>query len=74
MESNINLSKNISGLLISGTIIVCGTLIFCTNLDFSINSLIYAIKFFIPSCLVMGTLGYLMGKILDQNKQKIKSN
>ncbi len=52
--------------------ILCGIFIFAKGLD--AQTLVYSLSIIIPASLCIGTLGFLIGKIFDNEEKKESSN
>ena len=72
MSEELTYTKKISGMLASFSVLVLlGTNLFMTmNID--VNTLIFVCVKVIPVSIIMGYLGYLIGKILDSPRANRK--
>lgn len=72
MSEELTYTKKISGMLASFSVLVLlGTNLFMTmNID--VNTLIFVCVKVIPVSIIMGYLGYLIGKILDNPRANRK--
>lgn len=71
----ITYAQKLCGLSASLTVFLCSVIIFIrTNTMMDMNTLIYALCTIIPAGVIVGTFGYLIGKIFDGTKKKKKLN
>ena len=66
----ISYSHKISGMLASLTAFVCTAMIFFNNRVMTLGTLIYALSIIVPAVIVVGYLGFQIGKIFDSTKKK----
>ncbi len=64
----------ISGMLASLTAFLCTTLIFFNAEIITLSTLLYALSIIVPATLIVGYLGFQIGKIFDSTKKKNKLN
>lgn len=62
------MSQNIAALFISISILLVGGLVFFINGTIDIDTLYTAVKISIPTSVVMGFLGFLIGRVLESSK------
>lgn len=64
-----------SGMSASLTVFLCCAIIFTrTRGIIDLNTLLYALCIIVPGALIVGTLGFYIGKIFDGTKKKKKLN
>lgn len=66
----IKYAKKISGMLASLTAFICTSLIFLNAPVITMGTLLYALSIIIPGTLIVGYLGFKIGKIFDTKKKK----
>lgn len=65
----------LSGMSASLTVFLCSAIIFArTRGIIDLDTLLYALCIIIPGAIIVGTLGYYIGKIFDGTKKKRKLN
>ena len=64
----------ISGMLASLTAFLCTALIFFNAEIITLSTLLYALSIIVPATLIVGYLGFQIGKIFDSTKKKNKLN
>ena len=67
-------SQKISGMLASLTAFLCTALIFFNAEIITLSTLLYALSIIVPATLIVGYLGFQIGKILKKKKKKNKLN
>lgn len=73
MDNNgIKYSHKIGGMLASLTAFICTALIFFNSPVITMATLIYALSIIVPAVLIVGYLGFQIGKIFDTKKKKKK--
>ncbi len=60
-------SKELSVLWTSVAIVVFGTIVFCTSFSIDAETVKFTIIKILPYSLVLGIMGYIVGKILDSS-------
>lgn len=71
----INYAIKFSGMLAGLTTFICCASIFVrTRGDMNMGTLFYTLTTVIPAALIVGTLGFYIGKIFDGTKKKKKLN
>ena len=68
--NNNKYAKKISGMLASLTAFICTALIFYNHKVMTMATLIYALTIIVPAVVVVGYLGFQIGKIFDSTKKK----
>ena len=71
-NNNIKYAHKIGGMLASLTAFICAALIFINAQVITMATLIYALSIVVPAVLVVGYLGFQIGKIFDTKKKKKK--
>lgn len=71
-NDGIKYSHRICGMLSSLTAFICTTLIFFNSPIITMATLIYALKIIIPAVLIVGYLGFQIGKLFESKKKKKK--
>lgn len=66
-------AKRLAALFASGSILFFGTIIFLNAMSLDAATIHYALSVVIPFAFAMGFLGFLIGKILDNQKIKPKN-
>ncbi len=74
IKSGITYSKKFSGMMGSLTAFICGALIFTRSSTFDLNLLLHGLGIIIPAALIVGYLGFQIGKIFDLPKKKKSLN
>ncbi len=74
VKSGITYSKKFSGMMASLTAFVCGGLIFARSSTFDLNLLIHGLSIIIPAAIIVGYLGFQIGKIFDVPRKKRSLN
>ncbi len=64
----------ISGMLASLTAFLCTALIFFNSEVIRLSTLFYALSIIVPATLIVGYLGFRIGKIFDSTRKKNKFN
>ena len=67
-------SQKISGMLASLTAFLCTALIFFNAEIITLSTLLHALSIIVPATLIVGYLGFQIGKIFDSTKKKNKLN
>jgi len=62
------LSRKIAALFIALTALIVSSFVFILNWDISVSTLILAFQIILPASLVMGFLGFLVGRVLESSK------
>lgn len=62
-------AKKISGMLASLTAFICTCFIFYNASVITMGTLLYALSIIVPAVLVVGYLGFRIGKIFDSKKK-----
>lgn len=73
-NKSIKYSHRISGMLASLTAFICTALIFFNSPVITMATLIYALKIIVPAVLVVGYLGFQIGKLFETKKKKKKNS
>ncbi len=74
IKSGITYSKKFSGMMASLTAFVCGALIFARSATFDLDLLIHGLSIIIPAAIIVGYLGFQIGKIFDVPRKKRSLN
>ena len=74
IKSGITYSKKFSGMMASLTAFVCGALIFTRSSIFDLDLLLHGLSIIIPAAVVVGYLGFQIGKIFDVPRKKKSLN
>ena len=70
IKSGITYSKKFCGMMASLTAFVCGALIFARSTVFDLDLLLHGLSIIIPAAIVVGYLGFQIGKIFDLPRKK----
>lgn len=71
----ITYAQKLCGMSASLTAFLCSAIIFLkTTTSMDMNTLVYALCTIVPASVIVGTFGYLIGKIFDGTKKKKKLN
>ena len=62
------MSRKIAALFIALTALIVSSFVFILNWDISVSTLILAFQIILPASLVMGFLGFLVGRVLESSK------
>jgi hypothetical protein len=64
------LSKKFAALFFSLTVVILSTSIFVHDMSINFYTALRFLQFVVPSAVVMGVLGYFMGKIFEKSHHK----
>lgn len=74
IKSGITYAKKFSGMLGSLVAFICGVLVFLRSSVFDLNTLLHGVCIMAPAAIVVGYLGFQIGKIFDVPRRKKSLN